>query len=168
MSDTTPVPGPLTVPELVRRQLDGQVEALSRYDQILWRIRTGYVLVLYGLISLLTGTESKMIGALGSGPLLARLFWISLGISFCAFIIDMAFLLSKLRVVAARNRLGELALVMANGPGLDAEQMKELPVLLHLAGEEARLPPVRLLLGGAWSLPFLYATTPAVLYGLAR
>jgi hypothetical protein len=40
----------LTVPELIKAEITSKKDALRRYDDIIWRIRSGYVVILYGAL----------------------------------------------------------------------------------------------------------------------
>src|SRR5687767_12965511 len=95
----------LTISELIRSQLTGKGGALDRYDSFLWRIRTGYVLVVYGSIGLFTGTQRGISfagTAENQASLLAILFSI-IGFSVCAIVLDAGFIVAKLRVVNDYN-----------------------------------------------------------------
>jgi hypothetical protein len=153
-------PSAITLDELIRGQLQGKLGSLGRYDEILWKIRAGYVAVIYGMLALLVGKESKLVELLGPEGLLHSLFPISAGLSVCALLIDAAFLLAKLRVVAARDRLSDLAASRANGRQLTESERSELVQLLHLSGEAFTMPPLMLVLGGIWSLLGIYLFTP--------
>ncbi len=41
----------LTLDELIRSQLQGKTRSLGQYDAILWKLRSGYVVVLYGVLT---------------------------------------------------------------------------------------------------------------------
>ncbi len=97
------VPRDITLDDLVCSELQGKDMAIERYDSILWKIRSGYVTILYGAISLLGGAISLL------GREVERLPWLALaliwGFSICAFIIDHGFLRSKIQVVIAKDNL---------------------------------------------------------------
>lgn len=153
-------PNPITLDELIRGQLAGKLVALARYDEIIWKIRGGYVAVLYGMLAFFVGKESKLVEVLSSSEVLRSLFPISLSLSLCAFLVDLAFVLSKLRVVAARNRLSDIAVERAAGHKLHESEQVELTNLLHLSGEAFTLPPHKLLIAGLWPILALYLVTP--------
>ena len=160
--------GPITMEELIRAQLQGKLKALERYDSILWKIRSGYVVVLYGAITILGGRESQIAGTLGIKATIDALVYLTVGMSFCAFFVDLGFLLSKLRVVDARNRLSDHAVKLATGEEMTGDEGDELRKLLHLSGEAPTLPPWGLVANGTWTIAFLYATTPTLLFILSR
>ncbi|HYY95796.1 MAG TPA: hypothetical protein VE713_14935 [Pyrinomonadaceae bacterium] len=132
--------GPLTLEELIRSQLQGKVRALERYDAILWKIRSGYVVVLYGALTILGGKDYRLAEGLGVNTLLVLIAVVSIS----AFFVDLGFLLSKLRVVEARNSLSDMAFELARGDlkadDLHEKKVEELRRLLHLSGEAPILP----------------------------
>lgn len=174
MSEEKPEPsakteaGPITLEELIRSQLQGKSKALERYDAILWKIRSGYIVVLYGALTILAGKESKLPEVMGTGTTLIALLYLATDISFCALFIDLGFLLSKLRVVEARDRLSDLALNLALGQALTDQEKDELCKLFRLSGEAPTLPPWSLVANGTWSIAFLYFATPGLLFILSR
>jgi hypothetical protein len=153
-------PTPITLDELIRGGLAGKLVALARYDEIIWKIRAGYVAVLYGMLAFFVGKESNLVEFMSSSEVLRSLFPISLSLSLCAFVVDLAFVLSKLRVVAARNHLSDLAVKRAAGHKLHESEQDEFTKLLHLSGEALTLPPLELLIAGLWPLLPLYLVTP--------
>ncbi len=97
------VPRSITLEELIWAELQGKDTAIERYDSILWKIRSGYVTILYGAISLLGSAISLLDREIQSlSWLVLALIW---GFSICAFIIDYGFLKSKFQVVIAKDRL---------------------------------------------------------------
>ena len=163
----SPALSPITLDELIRAQLEGKLFALGRYDDILWKVRAGYVAVIYGMLGLLVGKESQLVGFVGAEGLLHSLSPITLGVSVCAMLIDLAFVVAKLRVVAARDRLSDLTANRARDRHLTDEQYTELLELLHLSGEHFTMPPLGLVIGGIWPL-LIYLFAPAVMYLFIR
>ena len=152
----------LTFDELIRSELKGKTLAVARYDSILWKVRTGYIVVLYGVVTILVGKEAVLAGSPTVTPLptLRAVAW---GIGISALIVDLNFLLGKLRVVKARNRLSDIALKLATKQVDRSKVEDEIGVLLHFSGEEPTCPPLPMILNaGAFAL-FLYLGTPAVL-----
>jgi len=47
----------ISVAESVRVSLEGKLQAIGGYDDILWKIRVGYPAVLYGVLSIALGKE---------------------------------------------------------------------------------------------------------------
>lgn len=155
--------GELTLDALIWSQLQGKTKALERYDGILWKIRSGYVVVLYGVLTILSGKDFQVQAITGETmvpPIFAVVAW---GISLSAFLIDINFLLAKLRVVEARNQLSDIALSLATGKGDRSQVVDKLGKLLHLSGESGTLPKQTLIWSAAWSMLLLYFISPIVI-----
>lgn len=151
----------LTVAELIRSQLEGKSEALERYDHILWKVRSGYVVVLYGLLTVLAGKESQLTGVIGYHTAIMTALWMSVGMSLCAVLIDFRFLGSKLMVIEARDKLCDCALELAIHPENLAETARAVRELLRLSGEQP--VPARKwkkLFSLNWPILTMYAVTP--------
>lgn len=163
-ASSEPASTPITLDELIRRQLAGKLVALARYNEIAWKIRAGYVAVLYGMLTFFIGKESKLAEVVSSSDVLQSLLPISISLSLCALLIDAAFVLSKLRVVVAHNRLSDLAVKRSAGHKLHESEQDELTELLHLSGDALTLPPPKLLIAGLWPLLALYLVTPLAIW----
>jgi len=115
----------LDIAELLKIELPGKKVAMGRYDEILWKIRAGYLAVLAGALGFFVTDKSSL--ALTSDILIV-IFWFSL----VAWIIDINFRRRQLRVVKAYNELVSSAiknLPDGEGPGhIEA-------TLLHISGE---------------------------------
>ena len=137
--------------ELIRRELDGKIAALGRYDTILWQVRSGYVIVLYGTLGLLFKD--------GINPSGLNLYIVLLifGFSILAYTMDVAFRFRQLRVVKSYNQLVDHALRRSFGEIVDAESLQKL---LFLSGE-SRTPLSRNVVFRAVFFIFtFYAFTP--------
>jgi hypothetical protein len=122
----------LTVRELIRLELQGKAAATGRYDNILLRIRGGYILALYGSLLLFAGKENALSVMVGK-PTLALASFITIFIlSAVLGIIDISYRIRQLRDVVAYNRLMDLALGLATDKAADT---KELGSLFHIVGE---------------------------------
>ena len=159
----------LTVGSLIASELEGKSGAIGRYDSILWKIRTGYVLALYAGLSIAAANE-----AISS---VRAIFAVVCALSLSAMLIDVTFLWSKLRVVVGKDELVGLALQFAaraaearGAVHLGPEERIELLKYLRNSGEGTELD--RLVRGrlkqfaGAWLALLLYAVAP-VLAGIA-
>jgi hypothetical protein len=163
--DVEPATHPLTIEELIWSQLEGKSKALERYDHILWKIRAGYLAVLYSLLTVLSGKDSRVQDVFGNAAKTDILFVTAISFSLCALLIDLGFLLSKLRVVEVRDNLSDLAITLAfantDKPSESARSHHgNLRKLLHLSGENLTLPSRQLLCYGTWPALLLYTTTP--------
>jgi hypothetical protein len=160
----------LTCDELIRTELAGKFAAVERYDSMLWKIRSGYVVVLYGGLAILGSTGLNISAILGNTRFLAATVILIWGFSLCGFLIDIGFSRSKLRVVIASNQLYTLALKIALGKVQCDQEYDALHALLENSGESLRRVPADLLWNTLrWLLP-LYFGTPIVgtfIYGLS-
>jgi hypothetical protein len=64
------VPSKLTSDELIRLELRGKLLAIERYDSMLWKIRSGYVVVLYGSLTIVM--QCSLLLSYLYGPLACR------------------------------------------------------------------------------------------------
>jgi hypothetical protein len=117
---------PPTVGELIRDELKGKNTALARYDAIVWKIRSGYIAILYGMLTFMAkeGLKEKLVRPDG--------FFLVFGFSLLGCLLDYGFVRSKLKVVDAINDLSDEALRLAVGEPVNPERLRGL---LHIAGE---------------------------------
>lgn len=117
--------------QLVMSALEAKLHAIGGYDSILWKVRTGYLVVLYGGLTLLLGTSEWPAHAAVDAapgrelPVLLLVF----GFSVSAFLVDFSYQRKKLRVIVARDRLVDLAFLE------DDHDKALLMQLLHITGE---------------------------------
>lgn len=157
--------GELTPETLIGAALEAKLSAIGGYDQIIWKIRAGYVAILYGGLTLLLGVGGASGIAVITGDLVhaVSILILILGLSATSFIIDFSYVQKKLRVIVARDALIDIALQP------DVADKDTVQVLLHIAGETS----VESLPEGAqkeyrakcrwnlkWILLPLYTTTP--------
>ncbi len=90
---------------------------------------SGYVVVLYGALSLVSGKVVALTGA-------ALLLFI-VGIALAAFLIDYSFVLRKMRVVVAGDELIDLVVAMANGSTINEGFEENMRFLLYVSGENS-------------------------------
>lgn len=152
----------LTIDELIRSQLEGKSKALERYDQILWKVRSGYVVVLYGLLTVLAGKDFQMSGVVVTTTRIEIALWITVGMSICALLIDLRFLGSKLLVIESRDLLSDVAVDLASRKRDRDQVVDNIRDLLHLSGEQPLLgKKLKKLLMLNWPILTLYAVTPS-------
>jgi hypothetical protein len=122
----------VTVAELVKSALDATLTAIAGYDAILWRIRAGYLAVLYGSLGLILGkTSSPDLQALAANlPKAVAAITLISCFSLAAFLIDYGYLRKKLKVVVARD---ELVGYLLGKEGSD--RAGKLRFLLRISGE---------------------------------
>lgn len=115
--------------ELVQEALKSKLAAISGYDEILWKIRTGYLVVLYGASAVIVGKE----GVVGQSTLPfgtgLSLWLLVFGLSFAAFFVDFGYSRKKFKVIVARDALMRIALDDLSKP------QPRLAKLLQIAGE---------------------------------
>lgn len=151
----------LTIDELIRSQLDGKSKALERYDQIIWKVRSGYVVVLYGLLTVLAGKDFQLSGVVETTTSIEIALWITVGMSICALLIDLRFLGSKLLVIESRDLLSDVAVDLASRTRDRDQAIGDIRHLLHLSGEQPLLDKkLKKLLILNWPILTLYAVTP--------
>lgn len=114
--------------ELIWFELRGKNVALARYDSIIWKIRSGYLVVLYGALSLLLGKGDNSVPVLDSA--MVMLIW---GFSAFVFIVDCIFRIRQLRVVIALNDLMKKAIART-----EETADGDIKRLLLVAGESAK------------------------------
>jgi len=98
-----------TLDGLVKNELDGKSVAIARYGEILWKVRTGYAVLLYGAVAIIAGLVNADAVTLGRSTGLAATTVI-VGFSLFGALLDYSFIKSKLRVVDHRDHLLELCL----------------------------------------------------------
>jgi hypothetical protein len=137
---------PPTRGELIRSTLDGKVRALSNYDSIIWKIRVGYAIVIFGSLTLLLGKEGSLVGKEGS--LLGReasiiedavwsagLFILVCGFSLAGGWLDYEFSKRKRRVVISRDKLVDYLWDEKLLDDGDQKLLDKVRELLHISGE---------------------------------
>ena len=117
----------VTINELLWFELNGKNAALDRYDSIIWKIRAGYAVILYGVLTLIAG-KSETITTFNSFSIF--LIW---GLSLIMFIIDLSFRLRQVRVIIAINELIDITIKRT---GEDCND--KIRNLLHIAGDPVR------------------------------
>ncbi len=118
---------PLGIAELIRLELDGKNIALGRYDTVLWQVRSGYIVILYGALGMFF--KDKLINPYDISD---QIILLVCGFSFLACVMDVAFRIRQLRVVKAFNLLVDQVLKQSFE---DVTNTDSLRGLLHLAGE---------------------------------
>lgn len=116
----------LDISELLKVELPGKKAAMGRYDDILWKIRSGYLVVLAGTLGFFVTKNSVL-------TLTQDILIIILWFSLVAWIIDINFRRRQLRVVRAYNEMVSSAI--KNIPG-EKEGLENIAVeLFHISGE---------------------------------
>jgi hypothetical protein len=147
----------VTVDSLIKDELDGKGNAIARYDDVLWKIRSGYAVFLYGAVGLVAGLVNKGVAQLDTTTAVSISVLI-FGFSAFAAFLDYSFMRSKLRVVDYRDRLTTLAYRRADANGLDAGDQSKLLECLKNSGE-TRDHIDWAQRAGLWRPPMLYGGT---------
>lgn len=136
MSEENAPTGGFSLSDLFKLEIEGKYKAQSGYDVMLWRIRAGYALVLYGSMSLIIAfAKNNSFLFLYSQTKIVFILLI-VGFSCFAGFIDYWFLKRKLQVVQATDSLLDYAFDIATGVELTDPKRQELKELLHNAGEK--------------------------------
>ena len=115
----------LDISELLQIELPGKKVAMGRYVEILWKIRSGYLVVLAGVLGFFV-TEGSPLTL--TYEILAIILWFST----VAWIIDITFRKRQLQVVKAYNEL--ISSTIKNLP--EGEGPNNIKVeLFHISGE---------------------------------
>ena len=117
--------------KLIQSGLDVKMNAINRYDEIIWKMRSGYVVILYGALTLLMGSQGlTRLPNLASDPTTSlSVFFLILGLSLSVFSIDFGYLRKKIRVIVIRDMLIEVAY------DPNCRFKEKLNLLLHVAAE---------------------------------
>lgn len=122
--------------QIILGEIEGKNRAIHTYDEIVWKIRSGFLTLLFGGWSiLLTGiVDAKNRSPAEYQPLALGLFLFSVGFSFGARYVDRSYIRRKFRVIHALDRLiGEIAAC--------ADDYRKLhPELLRVAGDNPAMP----------------------------
>ena len=129
-----PSKGKMDIERVIMVEIDGKDRAVHGYDEILWKIRAGFIVILYGAITIISNTYN-----FPSQPLSFRTFGfvvLIFGFSASAFYIDWSFFVQKVRVIQARDELiGILADLVQRPDDHHDTNFDEIKNLLRNAGE---------------------------------
>jgi hypothetical protein len=151
----------LTYDELIQLELRGKFLAIERYDSILWRIRSGYVAILYGTLTIVGGASGLIATPdPDNNRMLLVLLLLIWGFSLCGFVVDFYFLRAKARVVNDTNELQDLALDIVLGKTSVEAEYDKLRELLHISGETTKKVPWPQLRNAWASVVWIYLASP--------
>ena len=129
----------ISVDSLVKDELRGKAAAVAKYDEFLWKIRSGYAVLLYGAIGVVAGLVNQDAISLDSRAAWAGVVLI-VGFSVFGALLDYSFMAAKLRVIKYRDRLVELAWSRAMSEKPTEAQNRELLECLKNSGERNERP----------------------------
>jgi hypothetical protein len=162
----------LTPKELIESALLLKERLMAQYDDIIWKIRSGYIVILYGALTLLVGKNGvpDFAKIATNSDHSFSLFSLIVGLSLSVFLIDFGYVRKRMKIVAVRDLLVEIALNEAYRQEETAKDY-ETEKLLKMAGET----PVKKLPKQArqeyierrnwnliWILLPIYFTTPII------
>lgn len=119
---------------LIKDELAGKALAIARYDEMIWKIRSGYAVLLYGAVGIVATLVSQKAIVLTSQTALAVIVLVG-GFSVFGASLDYCFMSAKLRVVNYRDRLVELAQQRVSGHPGSADSDADLLECLKNSGE---------------------------------
>ena len=122
--------------QIVLGEIEGKNRAIHAYDGIVWKIRSGFLTLLFGGWSiLLTGiVDSKDRSPADYRPLAWGLSLFSVGFAFGARYVDRSYIRRKFRVIPALNRLiDEIA-------SCAGDYRRLSPELLKVVGDNTAMP----------------------------
>jgi hypothetical protein len=171
-----PAPEPRDVrpPEqLITSSLASKLEAINKYEEILWKVRSGYLAILYAGLTFLVGNAGldNLQKAAKDTTASLTIFFLILGFSLSAFSVDFAYLRKKMRVIVIRNSLVEAAYKPEYKFSAD-----EIYRLLQVAAEtplKNKFPDLeekyinKVSFNVRWVLLPIYAITPSLAFSMS-
>ena len=124
----------ITIDSLISLEIEGKSIAIARYDEFIWKVRTGYAVFLYGSLGIIVGLVSKGTIEL-NGITIYSILALVIGFSGFAALLDYSFMIAKLRVVNYRDRLIEFAFRRTKNGQANFNQEDELIDCLKNSGE---------------------------------
>lgn len=124
------------IERVVLGEIEGKNRAIHAYDNIVWKIRSGFLALLFGGWSIiLTGiVEHQSRAPVQYQTLLWGLLLFSFGLAFGAHYVDRSYVRRKFRVISALDRLVQEVRTCGN----DFRAIS--PELLRVAGDNAEMP----------------------------
>jgi hypothetical protein len=122
--------------KLVFNEVAGKNNAIHSYDEIIWKIRTGYLTLLFAAwaIILKNVVDSTKSPHSNYGMIVIALFLFSLGLALGGWFIDMTYVRRKERVILALDDLTEAI------EGCKGNFLKIPTRLLKVAGDKPDMP----------------------------
>lgn len=94
----------ISIDDLIREELAGKADAVAKYDDMLWKIRSGYAILLYGALGIVPALLANDLAAVNwqAAPAVVILVF---GFSVFGALLDCYFSARKLLVIEWRDRL---------------------------------------------------------------
>lgn len=117
-------------------ELSGKNKAIHAYDGIIWKVRTGYLTLLFAgwAILLKSMIESKTHSPQEFESFVAAMFFFSAGLAIGGWFVDRTYIRRKHRVILALDRLSDAIEDCAG------DFQKIPPQLLKVAGDNPDMP----------------------------
>ncbi|MHC4687019.1 MAG: hypothetical protein ACYTBX_18310 [Planctomycetota bacterium] len=127
--------------KLVMDEIAGKNNAIQTYDQILWKIRSGYLTLLFagwGALLSLIGNKPELLK-----PITAAMVCVSVGLSAAGLVIDINYIKRKYRSIYALGILIQEAFRSIDKP----DNLKNQHIWLRISGDDIDAQPA----AGFWS-----------------
>lgn len=123
--------------QIILGEIGGKNSAIHAYDQMIWKIRSGFLAILFGGWGIiLKGMIDKKTPLNSVYPYILIMLAVSTGIAFGGFIIDRNYVQRKFRVIDALNKLMEVLTKFCGEEGERKKcQIEGLRPLLKVAGD---------------------------------
>lgn len=154
----------LSLDVLIKDELDGKASAIARYDEILWKVRSGYVVLLYGAVGVVVALVNYEAITLTSRTAVSVIVLV-VGLSVFGALLDYWFISAKLRVVNYLDRLIESIYSRVTGGSLDVARSGELLECLKNSGERKERIDWKQRVGR--SIPLIYYGSTGALCAIA-
>jgi hypothetical protein len=122
--------------KLVLAEVEGKKAAIQSYDGIIWKIRTGYLTLLFAGWAILLKSIADAAEKPGSQyvVLIVAMFLFSAGLALGGYFVDRTYTKRKARVISAQNALNDQIIECAR----HLEKLE--PKLLHVSGDDPDRP----------------------------
>ena len=121
--------------DVIMQEISGKNAAIHAYDGIVWKIRSGYLaLVFGGWAILLKGLADGTLDKSNIVVVVVSMFLVSLGMSFGGCFVDCNYVRRKFRVILALNDL--IGSIIENRDNLNEMSQS----LLKVAGHDPAMP----------------------------
>lgn len=125
--------------QIFLEEIKGKNLAIHAYDRIIWTVRSGYVTIFFAAWGiLLTGLAAENVSFDQIRNLIPPIWIVSVGLSLCAWIVDMNYVRRKFRVITALNNgYSEVVQHLTSEPDADLSKLNadELERFLHVSGD---------------------------------